>query len=104
MPMPNYQPETLTRAAADGLPGRVLLEFGANWCGHCIAAQPAIHEALQQYPQLRHEPVEDGKGRPLGRSYQVKLWPTLILLQDGVELGRMVRPLAAQQVLDLLAL
>ncbi|MEY1661519.1 thioredoxin family protein [Isoalcanivorax beigongshangi] len=104
MPMPDYQPETLTRADTDALKGRVLLEFGANWCGHCIAAQAAIHEALQQHPALHHVAVEDGKGRPLGRSYQVKLWPTLILLQDGVELGRTVRPLAAHQVLALLAL
>lgn len=33
-----------------------------------------------------------GKGRPLGRSFAVKLWPTVILLRDGQEIARAVRP------------
>jgi thioredoxin 1 len=36
--------------------------------------------------------VEDGKGLPLGRSFRVKLWPTLIYLENGAEKGRVVRP------------
>jgi thioredoxin 1 len=36
--------------------------------------------------------VEDGKGKPLGRSFRVKLWPTLVLIQKGREVGRVVRP------------
>jgi thioredoxin 1 len=36
--------------------------------------------------------VEDGSGRPLGRSFGVKLWPTLIFLADGREVARLVRP------------
>ncbi|MGL4693346.1 MAG: thioredoxin family protein, partial [Stenotrophomonas maltophilia] len=39
-----------------------------------------------------HVKVEDGKGRPLGRSFAVKLWPTVILLRDGQEIARAVRP------------
>jgi thioredoxin 1 len=35
---------------------------------------------LQKYPELRHVKVEDGKGRPLGRSFRVKLWPTLVFM------------------------
>jgi thioredoxin 1 len=42
--------------------------------------------------------VEDGQGRPLGRSFRVKLWPTLIFLRDGKEIARLVRPASAAQV------
>lgn len=35
---------------------------------------------------------EDGSGRPLGRSFRVKLWPTLVFLKDGKEIERVVRP------------
>lgn len=87
-----YQPETLTREQVDALPGPTLLEFGANWCGHCQAAQSAIAAALRGYPGVRHVKVEDGPGRPLGRSYRVKLWPTLVFLKDGLESERLVRP------------
>ena len=44
---------------------------------------------------LPHWKVEDGKGKPLGRSFQVKLWPTVILLRDGTEVARVVRPVDA---------
>ena len=36
--------------------------------------------------------MEDGRGSPLGRSFRVKLWPTLVLMRDGVEVARVVRP------------
>jgi thioredoxin 1 len=87
-----YAPETITRAEADALPGLTVLEFGTDWCSWCQGAQAAITEALQARPGLRHLKVEDGKGRPLGRSYAVKLWPTLVVLQEGREVARIVRP------------
>lgn len=101
-PLTPYSPETLSRADLDALPGTVLLDFGTNWCGHCQAAQPAIAAALQSQPELQHLRIEDGRGRPLGRSLGVKLWPTLVLLKGGQELARLVRPTAADQVSRLL--
>ena len=85
----NVEPQ---RDAIDALDGPAVLEFGTGWCGHCLAAQPLIAAAFQDYPQVRHLKVEDGKGRPLGRSFRVKLWPTLIFLRDGEERARLVRP------------
>jgi len=80
------------REEVDRLPGRVLLEFGAAWCEHCQAARPAIESQLRSHPHFRHIKVEDGPGRPLGRSFRVKLWPTLVFLRDGTEVRRLVRP------------
>ena len=54
-------------------------------------------------PGLKHLKVEDGRGRPLGRSFGVKLWPTLIALQDGREVARVVRPADVGQITDMLA-
>lgn len=87
-----YSSQEPTRAEVDALPGATVLEFGANWCGICAAAQPAIGAALQSQPGLRHLKIEDGPGRPLGRSFKVKLWPTLVFLADGREIERLVRP------------
>ena len=88
------------RTDVDRLPGATVLEFGTSWCGHCTAAQQAIETALAAHPQVRHVKVEDGKGRPLGRSYRVKLWPTLVFLRDGEEQARAVRPAGADEVLQ----
>jgi thioredoxin 1 len=87
-----YSEDAPTRAEVDALPGPVLLDFGTDWCGHCRAAEPLIGEALEQQPDVRHIKVEDGQGRRLGRSFGVKLWPTLIFLKDGEEVARLVRP------------
>ena len=94
--------EAPSRTEVDALPGLTLLEFGTDWCGHCRAAQPALAEVLApasvQSPAWRHLKVEDGPGRALGRSYRVKLWPTLVLLRDGQELARLVRPTQAAEI------
>ena len=80
------------RAVIDEIRGPVVLEFGADWCGHCQAAQPLIAAALARHPGVRNLKIADGKGRPLGRSFGVKLWPTLVFLRDGHELTRTIRP------------
>lgn len=92
-----------TRAEINTLNGPALLEFGTAWCGFCRAAQPLLAEAFADYPEVRHIKVEDGKGRPLGRSFRVTLWPTLIFLKDGQEVARLVRPNDAQEIRDALA-
>ena len=81
-----------SRAELDKTPGPVLLEFGTAWCGWCRAAEPLIGDALTRHPRVRHLKIEDGRGRRLGRSFRVTLWPTLIFLKDGQELARLVRP------------
>ncbi|MGI4779295.1 MAG: thioredoxin family protein [Janthinobacterium lividum] len=98
-----YIPESLTRADVDALRGPTVLDFGTNWCGHCQAAQPLVDQALTAYAEVVHVKVEDGSGRPLGRSYRVKLWPTLVFLKDGVEVARLVRPVDAGKVSQALA-
>ena len=89
----DYSTDEPKRAEVDAMSGPVVVEFGSNTCGFCMAAQPLISEALAgQEGVVRHIKIEDGKGRPLGRSYQVKLWPTLVFLRDGQEVDRVVRP------------
>lgn len=99
----DYAVDAPERAEIDALPGPLLLEFGTGWCGHCRAAQPLIEAALRDHPGLRHVKVEDGPGRRLGRSFRVKLWPTLVLLRDGREIERLVRPDDAAQLAAALA-
>ena len=98
-----YSPTPPTRAEVDALEGATVLEFGTPWCGVCRATQPAIAEAFTGHVRVRHLKIEDGPGRPLGRSYGVKLWPTLVFLRDGAEVARLVRPRDATSIRDALA-
>lgn len=88
----DYSDKEPKRAEVDAFPGPTVLEFGNSWCGHCRRAQPYISAAMAEHPGVRHLKIADASGRRLGRSFKVKLWPTLIFLKDGKELARLVRP------------
>ncbi len=98
----NYADQEPTRAVVDEARGLTLLEFGAHGCGHCVAIQPALAKVLaardEHAPPVLHHKIHDGAGRPLGRSFGIKLWPTFVLLRDGAELGRVVRPHNAREI------
>lgn len=91
------------RAEIDMLDGPTVIEFGAPWCGYCKAAQPLLASAFAAHPRVRHIKIEDGRGRVLGRSFRVKLWPTLVFLNRGREIARLVRPGDASAIRQALA-
>ena len=91
------------RADVDRLAGPTVLEFGSPWCGYCRAAQPLLASAFAEHSGVRHIKIADASGRPLGRSFDVKLWPTLVFLRDGHETARLVRPTDASTIADALA-
>lgn len=93
----------INRAFLDQLPGLVMVEFGAEWCGHCQAAWPIIQRVVSNNPDVQHIKIEDGKGQRLGRTYAIKLWPTLIFLKDGLEVARVVRPSDENVITEALA-
>jgi len=85
-----------TREEVERMTGLVVVEFWTDWCGFCRAAAPQVESFLRQHPGVRHVKVEDGPGRPLGRSFRVKLWPNLVFLRDGAVVRQLARPGAAE--------
>ncbi len=92
-----------TRSEINALEGPTVVEFGSPSCGYCSAAQPLLASAFVDHPRVRHIKIADGSGRPLGRSFKVKLWPTLIFLNDGRECARLVRPTDVNAICEALA-
>ena len=97
-----YTAHAPSREEVDALPGATLVEFGTPWCGFCRRTQPMLDAALADRPEVRHLKIEDGPGRRLGRSFGVKLWPTLVFLRDGREVARLVRPNDAGEIVEAL--
>jgi thioredoxin 1 len=81
-----------SRAEVDAYPGPLVLEFGTAWCGYCRSFAPIFAQLLKSSSGVRHIKVEDGPGEPLGRSFGVKLWPTLVFLRDGRVRHQVARP------------
>ncbi|HEY0879656.1 MAG TPA: thioredoxin family protein [Zeimonas sp.] len=98
----DYAEREPSREEVDGLAGPTLVEFGTPWCGYCSRTQPMLETALAAHPDVRHLKIEDGPGRRLGRSFGVKLWPTLVFLNDGREVARLVRPHRADAIVEAL--
>jgi len=99
----SYATSEPTREQIDRLEGPAVIEFGTSWCGHCRAAQPHIALALADHPHVRHLKIADASGRRLGRSFGIKLWPTLIFLRDGKEVTRLIRPVRPGAIREALA-
>src|SRR4051812_19341853 len=92
-----------TREEVDRLDGPALIEFGPSWSGHCRPAQPHIAHALADHPRVRHIKIADASGRRLGRSFGIKLRPTLIFVRDGKEITRLIRPTRPDAIREALA-
>jgi thioredoxin 1 len=99
----DYSETEPKRAEVDAWRGSAVIEFGNNWCGHCRRAQSLIAEAFARHPDLRHLKIADASGKRLGRSFGVKLWPTLVFLRDGRESARLVRPDDTEEIRAALA-
>jgi len=108
MPLQPYSSDHPSREALAALPGNVVIEFGVDWCPHCQQAAGPVSMALAgagvagvaaAADSLQYLRLEDERARPLGRNFKVKLWPTLLFLQDGVEVARVVRPTTAAEVM-----
>lgn len=93
-----YEAKEPSRAEVDALPGATVIEFGTPWCGWCRGAQPHIARAFESHDLVRHLKIEDGSGRRLGRTFKVKLWPTLVFMKDGQVVEMLVRPNDAQSI------
>ena len=89
---PEYHETTLTRDEVDQMEGPVLVEFGASWCGICADFTPQLARIMNDFPHVEHIRVEDGRGKRLGRSFRVKLWPTLVFMRDGQVVQQIARP------------
>lgn len=100
---PAYADVDPPRSDIDAITEPTLLEFGSNTCGICRVATPHVTAALAVHPSVKHIRIEDGRGRKLGRSFGVKLWPTLVFLEHGKEVARLVRPYDAGSISEALA-
>ena len=92
-----------TREEVDAMAGTTVREVGASGCPHCQTARPLVDAELARHGEIRHVWIEDGRGKRLGRSFGVKLWPTLVLVRDGQEVARIVRPRSARELEGLFA-
>ena len=65
-------------------PRPVLVDFGAEWCGPCVAVAPVIRSlALEYGERLTVATVDVDTDPQLASRYGVRSLPTVMLLENG---------------------
>ena len=84
----NQEPVAVTKATFDQAvleaPRPVLVDFGAEWCGPCVAVAPVIRNlALEYADRLTVATVDVDADPQLAARYGVRSLPTVMLLEGG---------------------
>lgn len=69
---------------------KVLVKFGAAWCKPCQALNPIIEDIATEDTTVKVVSVDIDESPSLAAKFNVRGVPTLVLLNNGVEVKRHV--------------
>ncbi len=69
----------------------ILVDLWADWCSPCIVIAPILKQVIENYDNriaLAKLEVDEGKNMKIAGQYQVRGFPTILLIQSGEEKAR----------------
>ena len=82
-------------------PTPVLLDFFANWCGHCQRLLPLLDEvAVSLEGKLSVMKMNVDENRDLAQKYDIKGLPTMVLFRDGTEIDRLIGFMPKDKIIE----
>ena len=70
--------------------GTHLIDFYADWCGPCRVLTPILEEIATETTSVVFSKVNTDESQATAEKYQITSLPTMILIHNGVELGRLL--------------
>lgn len=80
----------------------VLLDFWAGWCGPCQMIGPIVDEIASERRDVKVGKVNVEEQPELAAKFQVMSIPTLVVIQDGKVINRVVGARPKNQILAML--
>ena len=79
----------------------VLLDFYANWCGHCQKLLPLLDEvAVEMDVKLNVMKVNVDENREFAQKFEIKGLPTMLLFKAGSEVDRLIGFMPKEKIID----
>lgn len=81
----------------------VLLDFCADWCGHCKMLAPLLHELAEEYDGVcKVGKVNVDEQMELAMRFQVSSIPMLVVFKDGQPVAKTVGYRSKEELNELL--
>lgn len=69
---------------------KVLVDFYADWCGPCKMLAPIVEAVASEHEELKVVRVNIDNEESIAMDYQIMSIPTLVLINDGKEVDRVI--------------
>ena len=77
----------------------VLIDFYADWCGPCQTLLPTVHKLAEEFEgEVSIRKVNVDQNQELAAAFGVRSIPTLVQINDGKEISRIVGLVSEQDL------
>lgn len=80
----------------------VLLDFWANWCGHCKTISPIIDDIATEHPEIKVCKANIDEEQELASQFDIMSLPTLLVIKSGKVVNQSVGVKPKHQILEML--
>lgn len=80
----------------------VLLDFWAQWCGHCTAVAPVIDDIARERSDIKVGKINVDNEKELAADYHVMSIPTLVVIKNGSVVNQVTGAKTKAQITALL--
>lgn len=81
----------------------IMVDLWAEWCPPCLVITPILKEVIDEYQgeiKLAKIEVDDGENMKIAGQFQVRGFPTILLIQNGQEVARFSGAKSKNYVMD----
>lgn len=79
---------------------KILLKFGAAWCGPCKAMEPVLNEIAEERPDIKVIQLDVDENEELVQLFKIRNVPVLFLIKEGVTVNKYVGGASKAQILN----